>query len=106
MAKGSDGDQRGGGRVLNLGRGPRRTLTLTSLAILTLISGAIIVACGDDSIGDQPSPGSPPGPPPQRREFPLTTPSLGGYALVDAFPGIPANIPSALVWTKVAEPTA
>lgn len=31
----------------------------------------------------------------------MATPSLGGFALVEAFPGTKLDIPSALVWPKV-----
>jgi uncharacterized repeat protein (TIGR03806 family) len=40
----------------------------------------------------------PPGPP---RELPLTAPSLGGFTLVEAFPGAGVQFPSAIVWPKV-----
>src|SRR5688572_14397038 len=36
------------------------------------------------------------------REFPLATPSLGGFTLVDAVPPGTVRFPSALVWTKGA----
>jgi uncharacterized repeat protein (TIGR03806 family) len=47
--------------------------------------------------------GEVPASPRPRREFPLATPSIGGFKLVDAFPGNGLSCPSALVWTKGAE---
>jgi uncharacterized repeat protein (TIGR03806 family) len=35
-----------------------------------------------------------------QKEFPLTTPAIGGYALVDAFPGVVFDIPAAIAWPK------
>ncbi len=37
-----------------------------------------------------------------QKEFPLTTPSIGGYTLVDAFPGVVFDIPAAITWPKGA----
>lgn len=87
-------------------------------------AGAVLLglfACGSSGDGGGGSggtgPGDPPGPPGStpggappdggpgpvvRREFPLTTPSVGGYTLAPAFPKtVAVNIPSALVWPKV-----
>lgn len=86
-----------------------------SLARLLLPSATLacvaVTSCGEDSepkVGGGPvietaPDGSTDAPitPVERRPFPLTTPSLGGYALVDAYPGVSLTIPSALVWPKV-----
>lgn len=40
-------------------------------------------------------------PPPVPRDFPLATPSLGGFSLAAAFADAKVNLPSALVWPKV-----
>jgi len=37
-----------------------------------------------------------------KKEFPLATPSVGGYTLVDAFPGVLFDIPAAITWPKTA----
>jgi uncharacterized repeat protein (TIGR03806 family) len=58
---------------------------------------AALVACGSD---DDP-PRAPEGPV-VKREFPLATPAFGGYTLVDAFPEVVFDIPSAITWPKGA----
>ena len=35
-----------------------------------------------------------------KKEFPTGTPSIGGYTLVDAYPGIVFDIPAAIAWAK------
>jgi len=35
-----------------------------------------------------------------QKEFPLATPAVGGYALVDAFPDVVFDIPAAIAWPK------
>lgn len=90
----------------------------TRLVICAFFLLSLHVACGDSSAVDAqdagtgdavpeasastPEGGAVPPPPRERHGFPLTPPSLGGYTLVDAFPGATIQIPSALVWPKVA----
>ncbi|MDB4937616.1 MAG: hypothetical protein JWP87_4588 [Labilithrix sp.] len=95
-------------------------ITLASAALLTVIvaCGASDFGQGDGSAGgtsgsvppgpssssstNPPSDGGlPPPAPPIPRDFPLTTPSVGGYELADVWAG--ANlvyVPSAAVWSK------
>ena len=35
-----------------------------------------------------------------KQEFPLATPAIGGYTLVDALPGVVFDIPAAITWPK------
>ena len=71
------------------------------LGALILAVVAVAAACGDDDdAGGSPNtPGADAGPI-VKKAFPLATPSIGGYALVDAFPGVVFDIPSAIVWPK------
>ncbi|HVH44170.1 MAG TPA: PQQ-dependent sugar dehydrogenase [Labilithrix sp.] len=70
---------------------------------------AALAACGGDDAASKSSgpgqdggPDGAPPPPVERKPFPLTTPSLGGYGLVDVFgPNVSLTIPSAVVWPKV-----
>jgi uncharacterized repeat protein (TIGR03806 family) len=75
---------------------------------LSALVAAALLACGSD---DGSEGGGPPiGPtddagvegPIVQKEFPLETPSLGGYTLVDAFPGVVFDIPAAIAWPKTA----
>lgn len=92
----------------------------SSLFSVAAILGAAIVACSSDDDAASPGGNSPDGTldgggldgavrgtdpdadegPIVKKEFPLTTPALGGYTLVDAFPGIRFDIPSAVAWPK------
>ncbi|MBX3199143.1 MAG: PQQ-dependent sugar dehydrogenase [Labilithrix sp.] len=83
---------------------PMLTLPLTLLACAGLASRG---EDRDEPPGSSSSGGPPPGgsdardasEPVERRPFPLTTPSLGGYALVDAFPSsVSLTLPSAIDW--------
>ncbi|MBX3232145.1 MAG: PQQ-dependent sugar dehydrogenase [Labilithrix sp.] len=89
------------------------------VATLLLFFFAAIVACGDgDGDGDSGARASGPDGDPARadggddvapapvvkRDFPLETPELGGYALVEAFPPtMKMMIPAAIVWTAPPE---
>jgi uncharacterized repeat protein (TIGR03806 family) len=80
--------------------------------------GAALFACSDHHRAGSPSEPNVAGPPTApgadadggtaedgpivKKEFPLTTPSLGGYTLVDAFPGVVFDIPAAVTWPKTA----
>lgn len=97
--------------------------TFAGLASVLVLVGAALLACGSDDASGDPSgvgpgggpggaDGGPPGtnnppgadgstPPGPRRDFPLTTPSLGGFALAPAFPNVEVPVPAALVWPKV-----
>ncbi|MDB4946623.1 MAG: hypothetical protein JWP97_6157 [Labilithrix sp.] len=93
----------------------RRSALATLLLGSCLIASAVI-ACGSDD-GNSAGPGGSSGGdgdgaladgggdgeegPIVRKEFPLATPSLGGYTLVDAFPGVVFDIPSAIAWPKL-----
>ena len=91
----------------------RSLSSVALLAVVAVVACTTALACGSD--GDAPGGGSsgtpttpptgttPPGTTPalERRDLPLGTPSLGGFQLVDAFPGVKTSIPSALVWPKV-----
>jgi glucose/arabinose dehydrogenase len=98
--------------------GTRHQIIATSIALV----GAAWVGCGSDATEDNVGPGgtlpdgsglSPepsagageaPPPPPRPREFSLSTPSLSGFALVDAFPGAQLSLPSAVAWPKGGRP--
>jgi uncharacterized repeat protein (TIGR03806 family) len=98
--------------------GTRHQIIATSIALV----GAAWVGCGSDATEDNVGPGgtlpdgsglSPepsagageaPPPPPRPREFSLSTPSLSGFALVDAFPGAQLSLPSAIAWPKGGRP--
>lgn len=66
--------------------------------ILALVVAA---ACGDDddARGTKPGANGDAGPI-VKKAFPLATPSVGGYTLVDAFPGAVFDIPAAIAWPK------
>ncbi len=76
------------------------------------LAAAAVFACGADAEnGGQAAPPGPDAsdgggpdaePPVVKKEFPLSTPSIGGYTLVDAFPGVVFDIPSAITWPKTA----
>jgi glucose/arabinose dehydrogenase len=93
--------------------------SLASLSVLASLVAAALLACGSSDglasdhqpdggsplVGDASTDGSLDGPggdegPIVQKEFPLTTPAIGGYALVDAFPGVVFDIPAAVVWPK------
>lgn len=88
--------------------------TLAALALLGVIAacgaadlpeGATAPTAGPDgggsSSGDPTRPDSgTTTPPPIPRDFPLGTPSVGGYKLVDVWGGDVVYVPSALVWPK------
>jgi uncharacterized repeat protein (TIGR03806 family) len=100
---------------------------LTSFVLLSALSAAAVIACSSDGAGSDgegggagassgangPGGGGPGGdpsgtasgaataPPVPPFEFPQTIPSRG-FALVDAFPGKDMDLPSAIVWPKVA----
>lgn len=57
-------------------------------------------ATGDGSNTGGGDGGADDGGPIVKRELPLTTPSVGGYTLVDAFPNVVFDIPSAIAWPK------
>ena len=101
----------------------RSTSTVTFFFLFSSLAAAAVVACSSDSavtglqdprtIGNSgpandPPPGSAGGDggelegPIVKREFALTTPSLGGYTLVDAFPGVVFDIPAAVTWPKTS----
>lgn len=88
----------------------RASRALSTLTLpLTLLACAGLASRGDDR--DEAPGGGPGSTPPgswdasrpvERRPFPRTTPSLGGYALVDAFPSsVSLTLPSAIVWPDV-----
>lgn len=100
-------------------RGSRSVRSLSSFSVVLLaavVGCASAVACGgdDDAGGAGPDGnGSDGGSSPDGaddggegpivpREFPLETPSIGGYTLVDAFPGVVFDIPAAITWPKQA----
>lgn len=91
----------------------------SSLLFTSLLVAVAIYACGssdDGNPGDQP--GGPnaeggtssggdgssgdgsSGGPIVKKEFPTALPALGGYTLVDAYPGVVFDIPSAIAWPK------
>lgn len=71
--------------------------------LFALIAAVVVAAaCGDDDDAGGTKPGTTPGGPVVKKPFPLTTPSVGGYALEDAFPNVLFDIPSAIVWPKQA----
>jgi uncharacterized repeat protein (TIGR03806 family) len=89
-------------------------IMLASAALLGVVAacGAADVPEGERPPGDMPgssssSSGNPAmpdagmPPPPTPREFPLVTPSVGGYKLVDVWGGDVVYVPSALVWPKI-----
>jgi uncharacterized repeat protein (TIGR03806 family) len=100
-------------------------MRLTLFSALALSALAAALACGSSS-GDEGAggsgavdgsrdPGSSSGtssgssssgadakPPPIPRDFPLGTPSVGGYKLADAYPANVVYVPAALVWPKIA----
>jgi glucose/arabinose dehydrogenase len=67
-----------------------------------LILGLVVAAaCGDDDDAGGAKPGgADAGGPVVKKAFPLKTPSLGGYTLEDAFPGVVFDIPAAIAWPK------
>lgn len=100
--------------------GRRARSRLSSLLCFSTLVGAAALACGSED-----APGATGGPPSSpsdgglggqnetspgvdgsdegpivKKEFPLTTPSIGGYTLVDAFPGVVFDIPAAITWPK------
>ena len=84
----------------------------------SVLIGAAIFACSSDDGGSgggpvdpnaEGGPSSEGGPnaeggdgegPIVKKEFPTATPSIGGYTLVDVFPGVVFDIPSAITWPK------
>jgi glucose/arabinose dehydrogenase len=97
--------------------------SLSSLLLVLSMGAATVLACGSGDDGAAPGPGGgdptvdPDGGaaardgdgdgaegPIVQKEFPLTTPSLGGYTLVDAFPDLVFDIPAAIAWPS-GQPT-
>ena len=94
-------------------------MTLRLPLFVALLVAAALLACGANEdapasegqpdggtpLGDGSTEGSVDGPdgeegPIVQKEFPLATPAIGGYALVDAFPDVVFDIPAAVVWPK------
>ncbi len=104
---------------MKLHRTSRTRSTLASLFAFAALVTAAVLACGD---GDSAVSGDGPTPEPGtngsdaaddapatldgsespivQKEFPLATPAVGGYTLVDAYPDLVFDIPSALAWSK------
>jgi uncharacterized repeat protein (TIGR03806 family) len=101
----------------------RRRSSFASLALFSLLVVASALACGsgddagsggggpdaaaggDAATTDAPSSDNPDAPdgdegPIVQKEFPLATPAIGGYTLVDAFPGLVFDIPAVITWAK------
>jgi uncharacterized repeat protein (TIGR03806 family) len=104
---------------MTLRRRLRDRSTLSSLLFFSALLTAAVLACGSDDVaggtgdppgsgGEQPDSssttpdggGSEDDGPIVKKEFPLTTPAIGGYTLVDAFPGVVFDIPAAITWPK------
>lgn len=68
--------------------------------LVATLLGAVLFACSDDDTNGTGDADPEVEGPIEKREFPLTTPALGGYTLVDAFPGVEFDIPAAITWPK------